>query len=316
MHPAYSVIIFTTVSGAGFGLLIWLAFSLLFLEVIPLQPLPGLVAFGLAFVLISIGLASSTLHLGRPERAWRAFSQWRTSWLSREGIVAVASYPVAGLFGLLWMLKPTSPWIGVLALLTTLLALLTLYCTGMIYASLPTVRAWYQPLVCPVYTVLALVTGGALALLLGVLLAGEVPLLAVGVELLLVGTGLVLKSAYWNAIDTAPRNYTAGAATGLGGMGKVRSLDPPHSRPNYVMREMGYEVGRRHAEKLRRFVLIGLFAVPAACLLMALLIGGSWALAPLVLAVVSAAAGVTVERWLFFAEAEHAAVLFYGKEAA
>src|SRR6476620_11629685 len=89
MHPAYSVIIFTTVSGAGFGLLIWLAFSLLFLEVIPLQPLPGLIAFGLAFVLISIGLASSTLHLGRPERAWRAFSQWRTSWLSREGVVAV-----------------------------------------------------------------------------------------------------------------------------------------------------------------------------------------------------------------------------------
>jgi len=133
---------------------------------------------------------------------------------------------------------------------------------------------------------------------------------------LLVGTGLVLKSAYWNAIDTAPRNYTAGAATGLGGMGKVRSLDPPHSRPNYVMREMGYEVGRRHAEKLRRFVLIGLFAVPAACLLVALLIGGSWALVPLVLAVVSAAAGVMVERWLFFAEAEHAAVLFYGKEAA
>ena len=98
MHPAYSVIIFTTVSGAGFGLLIWLAFSLLFLEVIPLQPLPGLIAFGLAFVLISIGLASSTLHLGRPERAWRAFSQWRTSWLSREGVVAVASYPVGWAF--------------------------------------------------------------------------------------------------------------------------------------------------------------------------------------------------------------------------
>src|SRR6187200_1326805 len=107
MHPAYSVIIFTTVSGAGFGLLIWLAFSLLFLEVIPLQPLPGLIAFGLAFVLISIGLASSTLHLGRPERAWRAFSQWRTSWLSREGIMAVATYVPAGVAAIGWVLLET-----------------------------------------------------------------------------------------------------------------------------------------------------------------------------------------------------------------
>jgi sulfite dehydrogenase (quinone) subunit SoeC len=34
------------------------------------------------------------------------------------------------------------------------------------------------------------------------------------------------------------------------------------------------------------------------------------------LAVVAAAAGVTVERWLFFAEAEHVVMLYYGAERA
>ena len=54
----------------------------------------------IALVLITAGLLSSTAHLGRPERAWRAFSQWRTSWLSREGVAAVFTYVPAGLFAL------------------------------------------------------------------------------------------------------------------------------------------------------------------------------------------------------------------------
>src|SRR4029077_14956910 len=137
MHPAYSVIIFTTVSGAGFGLLIWLAFSLLFLEVIPLQPLPGLIAFGLAFVLISIGLLSSTLHLGRPERAWRAFSQWRSSWLSREGGVSVLTVVPTLIFGLGWFLfGRTDGVFGLCGFLAAVLAGATIFSTGMIYATL------------------------------------------------------------------------------------------------------------------------------------------------------------------------------------
>ena len=90
MHPAYSVILFTTASGAGYGLLIWLSAAALFGLIDP-DPVLGFVGLGLAVVLIVSGLLSSTFHLGRPERAWRAFSQWKTSWLSREGVLAVTS---------------------------------------------------------------------------------------------------------------------------------------------------------------------------------------------------------------------------------
>ena len=40
-------------------------------------------------LLVSAGLLSSVGHLGKPLRAWRAFSQWRSSWLSREGVAAL-----------------------------------------------------------------------------------------------------------------------------------------------------------------------------------------------------------------------------------
>src|SRR5215470_4733975 len=102
MHPAYSVILFTTSSGAGLGLLAWLAL-LGMADAIPPYRWLGLAGLGTAFLLVAGGLIASTAHLGRPERAWRAFSQWRTSWLSREGVMAVATYPAAGLLAIGWV---------------------------------------------------------------------------------------------------------------------------------------------------------------------------------------------------------------------
>lgn len=316
MHPAYSVIIFTTLSGAGYGLLTWLAFSVLVSDLVPLRPWPGFIAVGLGLGLASAGLVSSTLHLGRPERAWRAFSQWRTSWLSREGVAAMLTFPIAGLLALVWALRPQSPWLGILALATAIMAQVTVYCTGMIYASLPTIRAWKQPLTVPNYMILSLVTGGLIAIAASVAMTGTLPRLATLVELILCAAALVMKWAYWLAIDAAPPISNTGSATGLGYMGKVSSLEPPHSRPNYVMREMGYAIARKHAEKLRQLASLALVAAPAACLVLALLLPDDWLLLPMLLAIAAAGVGVLVERWLFFAEAEHVVMVYYGKEAA
>lgn len=79
---------------------------------------------------------------------------------------------------------------------------------------------------------------------------------------------------------------------------------------------MAYEVARKHAVKLRRFVVLALFAIPAACLALSLLTGSELALFLALVAVASAAAGVVTERWLYFAEAEHVVVLYYGKAVA
>ena len=162
MHPAYSVILFTTSSGAGYGLLALLglvghvhgkASSLAF----------GLTSTIIALVLISIGLLASTFHLGHPERAWRALSQWRSSWLSREGVAAVLTYIPAVAFAATWSGLVDAPgWVGPLGLVTAVMSAITVFTTGMIYALLNTIRAWHNALTVPVYLTFALATGAAL----------------------------------------------------------------------------------------------------------------------------------------------------------
>src|SRR5436190_13384672 len=141
MHSAYSVILFTTASGAGLGLLAWLAL-LGMLGWVAAERWLGLAGLGLAFLLVTGGLIFSTSHLGRPERAWRAFSQWRTSWLSREGVAAVATFAPALLLAADWLLRGAVGWA---AWATAPAVLATVWCTGMIYQSLPTIRAWHHP---------------------------------------------------------------------------------------------------------------------------------------------------------------------------
>jgi DMSO reductase anchor subunit len=311
MHPAYSVIIFTTSSGAGYGLLIWLAVAA-GLNLVPRDPVLGFVSLGVALALITIGLLTSTFHLGRPERAWRSLSQWRSSWLSREGIAAIVTYVPAGALGLGWVFGEFVPGeIAIGGWLSVVCALVTVWCTGMIYASLPTIRAWHQPLVAPAYIALALATGSVLLVLLLTAFGYDNRWAAIaGVVALVLGASL--KRLYWTAIDSAAKTYTAEAATGLGPLGTVRPLDPPHTQPNFVMREMGYQVARRHAEKLRRLAMALLFLLPiVAGLLLLLDLPRSMQIVIVALSAISAGAGVLTERWLFFAEAEHVVMLYY-----
>ncbi|MBX2856567.1 MAG: dimethyl sulfoxide reductase anchor subunit, partial [Rhodobacteraceae bacterium] len=311
MHPAYSVIVFTTASGAGYGLLFWL--SLAHLAGMG-ERWTSLAAMILALALITLGLLSSTLHLGRPERALGAFSQWRSSWLSREGVVAVATYVPSGLLALIWMFGLESSLIGLLALLSAIGAAATVYCTGMIYASLRTIRQWHLSLTPAGYLALAAATGGVLFGLVAAAFGQAHPAMATA-ALVSVAIAAGVKLSYWREIDGDPGRYTIDQAIGLGSPGGVKPLDPPHTRPNFVMREMGYQVARKHAVKLRTWSIVALFAAPTAAMLLLLITG--WG-APLfyLVATVSAAVGVMMERWLFFAEADHVSMLYYGVQRA
>ena len=315
MHPAFSVIVFTTASGAGYGLLVWSGLLSAF-AVLPAERPVALGSLAAALVLITAGLLSSTIHLGHQERAWRALSQWRTSWLSREGVAALVTYLPAGLLALAWILTPEPGlWAVLLGLLTVPLALVTIYCTAMIYASLKPVHQWHNRFVVPNYFALSLYTG---ALILAAILriSGQPGTLVEVLTLLTGAAALAGKLAYWSFIDTTAGASTAESATGLGHLGRVRLFEAPHSEDNYLMREMGFKIARKHSRKLRLVVLAALFAAPLALTLLAILAGGAAATVLLVLAVLLAAPGLLAERWLFFAEAKHSVTLYYGAQAA
>ncbi|MBU6478545.1 MAG: dimethyl sulfoxide reductase anchor subunit, partial [Xanthomonadaceae bacterium] len=159
MKPAFSVIFFTVMSGTGYGLWCLLGAALC----VGAYPIAGngvLVPLAFGFVLVTAGLLASTLHLGRPERAWRALSQWRSSWLSREGIASLATY--LPMLVLAWLASTgrTSDGVRIAGALLALCALVTLWCTANIYRSLKTIRAWRTRQVLPLYFAFALLSGG------------------------------------------------------------------------------------------------------------------------------------------------------------
>ena len=317
MHPAKSVIFFTTASGAGYGMMIWLA-VLAALGLLPREPTFGLVSFGLALVLVTAGLLSSTLHLGRPERAWRALSQWRSSWLSREGVAALTAFVPLGLFALTWTFALAEPDLSAaIGLMGAAMSVVVLYCTAMIYASLRPIPAWHNGWTVAGYLVLGPMSGAVLLAFLLSSFGQEEPaailaLIAIGVLF----AGGMVKLLYWRHIQAAAPVSTAATATGLGHLGKVEMTGSPHDEDNYLLREMGFRIARKHAAKLRSIAIVLGFLVPIVALLLTIAMFG-----PLIdtllraLAVAAMGVGLTTERWLFFAEAKHAVTLYYGEQA-
>lgn len=289
MHPAPSVILFTTFSGLGFGLLFWLGLGL---------PAPNgwiaFIFFAIAYVMAVGGLLASTFHLGHPERFLKAFSQWRSSWLSREGICAVATLLVMALYGAGLVFFGTR--ITVLGWIGSIGALATVFTTAMIYTQMKTIPRWKH------WTTPALFLD--LSLAGGALLAGQI-----GIALPLLILAATVQIVAWSSGDRrlADSGTTLASATGLGHIGKVRAFEPPHTGTNYLLREFAFEVGRKHAFNLRIIAMVLAFLLPIILLMAP--IGHIGAL----VAVVSHIAGVLALRWLFFAQAEHVVGLYYGK---
>jgi DMSO reductase anchor subunit len=326
VHPALPVIFFTTLSGAGYGMLVWIGVMLVVHHPGALRgqgppPLFWAVPLVIASLFIVAGLTSSMLHLGKPGRAWRAFSQWRTSWLSREGVMALVSFvPVIVLLGFmaLAIARPApeavwrTAWFPASAIAMALCAVVTVVCTAMIYASLKTIPAWRQGLVVPGYLVFALLCGAAL---LGAMsaLAGEMPERALRGFSNLVGTlavlAALLKIAYWRAIDAQPLPATRGTAVGLPDR-EIGVFERPHTGENYITREMAFAIARRHSRRLRTIALL-LFGVVPLIVAVAVRQLPSIAAVLFAIAAVGTLAGAFVERWLFFAEARHVVTLYY-----
>jgi len=307
MHPAPSIIAFTTLSGLGYGLAVMLGLGLLDPAAIATR-----IAWVAALAAIGGGLLSSTLHLGNPQRAWRAFSQWRSSWLSREGVMAVVTF--VPLLLTAWACVIEGRQVFMPGLVGAVLSLCTVFCTAMIYASLKSVDAWHTRLTPACYLLFSL-AGGAVAASFFAFCGGGntlwLPLAAVAALL----AAWVVKRAWRRRMQAEPPLSTPETATGLGAIGRVRLFERPHMTENYLTREMGFRVARKHAAKLWAIALALGGAVPFALLALLLLTAaqaGAAAAFVAGLALLSHIIGVLAERWLFFAEARHAVMNYYG----
>ena len=289
MHPSPSVIIFTALSGLGFGLLVFLG-----LKMPDVTGVLAFIFFVIGFGLAVGGLISSTFHLGRPERSLKAFKQWRSSWLSREAIAAVFTLSVMAVYAIGRIFFDYD--IRILGVAGAIMSIVTVFTTSMIYAQLKSIPRWNTKLT-PAYFLSLSLAGGAL-------LAGQIKFCLL--LLLISGT---IQLLVWIKGDRALAlsGTTIESGTGLGTIGRVRAFEPPHTGTNYLLKEFVHIVGRKHSAKLRIIALILMIGTPI------LLLSLSFSYFLAALSVISHVAGLFISRWLFFAEAEHVVGLYYGK---
>lgn len=285
MRPAWSVLLLTTLIGAGQGL---------FLALVAARAQGRFLLIGCALVLgfLAAGLLASFFHLGRPERAWRSAAMWRTSWLSREVIVLPLFMALVAAYG--WTQSLAVGAAGVVACLALFV------CTGMIYACLPFLQEWRTPLTVVNFALLGSASGLTLACALAAWLA---PALARPYAAAALGVGaaayLGRLASLWRNARLRPKSTLATAigvkhprivqiAQGAMG-GSFNTREFFHGRPRELVRAA------------RWALLVLVFPVPAL-----LLVSGH---APA--AFLLQYAGLLAERWTFFAEAKHPQNLYY-----
>ncbi len=302
MKPALSVIFFTVSSGAGLGLLAWLLVASLMADHIRMDATTFYQGAAIAAALITAGLISSTLHLANRKNAIYALTRIRTSWLAREGLLALMLYPLAALH--FYALQSGWPEITPITLWLLIAdAVAVLYCTGMIYACLKTVPRWNTWMTPTKYVLFGLMSGAVLLPAVFTLRPPEVgPVGKPMVAIVLLALGLGLYLAY---LLKHPRaQHTINDALGFQ-QGHVRLLDVGHSHGTFLTNEFGFSVARDKARVLRWIAIFCAFIAPMLLCYFTL-----WFWAASLICLI----GLLIERWLFFAEAEHVVRLYHGQQ--
>jgi hypothetical protein len=126
------------------------------------------------------------------------------------------------------------------------------------------------------------------------------------------------KILYWCSIDSTQSQSNTSTATGLGSSNKsVSMLDAPTTSETFIMREMGFKIVRKHSRRLRLITILTLSVIPIMMIfLMTQPVAFVSPMALGIIAILFSSFGTIIERWLFFAEAKHVAMLYYGANKA
>lgn len=319
MHPAISVVLLTTLLGVGQGLFLALFSSQAYtsVNVLPAQPGSYYALGGLIAVLfLAGGLLASFFHLGHPERAWRAATKWRTSWLSREVIALPAVMGLIALYALVnWLGLDADLWgvglsgqvalsVGAAGVAATLALFL---CTGMIYAAIKFLQEWASPLTVVNYFLLGTASGFSFAAAYAALGAPDLVPFYGGWAIALTIAALFTRAA--SLFRNARIKRVSSLQTAIGVRHThVQQRSMGMMGGAYNTRE--YFHGRTAAflKSIKWIFLALVFPIPV----LLLWAGLAWeSFTALMLAFAVQYVGLLFERWFFFAQANHPQNLYY-----
>jgi DMSO reductase anchor subunit len=322
MHPAFSVIFLTTLIGAGQGLFLALYSGQLYsvFKLLPEQDSVQFYAIGslIVLVLLMAGLISSFFHLGRPERAWRSAARWRTSWLSREVIVLPAFMGSVSAWGLIHFLG-WNPVLVIfnqttvidLALLTgaiaTVLCFALFLCTGMIYACIKMLQEWATPLTVINYTLLGGASGFMLATAFAAWQGSGMTYFFGGWALILTVLAFITRSASLFRNARLKPKSTMETAIGIRHT-HIEQKSQGAMAGSFNTREFFHGASPRKYKSVKSAFLVMVFPLPLVLLSIGL---GAHLFALLAAAFLTQYVGLLMERWFFFAQANHPQNLYY-----
>ncbi len=307
MNPPFSVIFLTTLIGCGQGLFIAIVVARKFLPSEEFQF--ELSAYVVSLALLGLGLFASFFHLGRPERAWRAGTQWKTSWLSREVIILPIAMLTVFLCGLLhwqqqWAVGPLLNWLGWFGVGIMLL----LYgCTAMIYACIRFLQEWATPLTVVNFLILGLGSGFLVAAALAEYFGISDSDWYRKVSLLLLLLGLISRLASFYRNGQLKPKSTLQSAIGIKHR-QITQRSMGHTGGSFNTRAFFHHCSIAFIHNVRIIVIGMVFVLPMVFLLIA---NYSYTTELLWVAACLQYLGLVAERWLFFAQANHPQNLYY-----
>ena len=313
MKPDIAIIYFTVCSGTGYGMIISLL-SILFNYNLEVSLNIKFIILFLSFFLISSGLIASTIHLGHPERAWRALSQWKSSWLSREGVAAILTFFPLILFYILWILNQNLEFIKLTLIISSICSLITIFCTAKIYSSIKAIPAWNNPFVEIIYILNALLLGSIFTFTIFFCFEIKIYFLS-NLIIILSLTSLFFKLLYWYSIKKTS-NTNIFTATGLGDSKRTSFFEGPHTGRNFLTTEMINKINFSISILLRTAFCILTYITPAYYMFIQpnLIVSNYVASITFILIAFLALFGMFTERYLFFIESKHTVSLFYGNK--
>ncbi len=314
MHPEMSLVFLTVLAGIGQGIFI-LYFVLEMVLVGTLSPVFAYTSILSCIVLQYLGSAASLLHLGNPQRAWKAVRMWKHSWLSREILTMGGFMGIVHLYLLSMYFGIGFTEHVILGSIAILFSIGFYVSSSMLYATIRFIKEWANGFTPLNFALSGLLVGSSIGFTLLHLIQSDLPgLKAVNVlVILLTCMAMIIKMLTFRFNSKVYVPITLKNALGVNDP-NIRLMDMGAAYDHYNTIDFHFPLTQRQLQTQKAIIILFIFILPLIGWLLMLYTN----LGNIINIVIGFSnvglmmLGYLIERRLFFIEGNHLQNLYYG----
>ncbi len=314
MHPEMSLVFLTVLAGIGQGIFI----LYLVLEIILVGTLSPVFAYSSLLSCIALqylGAAASLLHLGNPQRAWKAVRMWKHSWLSREILTMGGFMGLVHLYLIAMYFGRGYTELVIIGSLAVLFSIGFYVSSSMLYATIRFIKEWANGFTPLNFALSGLLVGSAIGFTLLHLIQPDIPVLkAVNVlVILLTLVAMIIKLLTFRFNSKAYVPITLKNALGVNDP-KIRLMDMGAAYDHYNTTDFHFPLTDQQLQTQKVMIVLFIFVLPLISwfLMLYMNLGNMINIVLGFSSVGLMIVGYLIERRLFFIEGNHLQNLYYG----